>query len=69
MYTTLVQCGMTSVEVGTTYMADHAQKNGEIAESSIDHVYASNSLTENIQIFKLKTHTPFNTWATIPSFV
>ena len=36
---TLEQCGLIIKDVGTTYYADHAQANGNIAESSIDHVY------------------------------
>ena len=40
-------------EVGTTYAADHAQSNNQIAESSIDHVYNSCNMTNKITINKL----------------
>ena len=44
---TLAQCGLSTAEIGITYLADHAQRNGNIAESALDHVYFSNSLTHN----------------------
>jgi hypothetical protein len=44
---TLAQCGLSTAEIGITYLADHAQRNGNIAESALDLVYFSNSLTHN----------------------
>ena len=31
--------GLVCHQVGNTYQADHAQANGNIAESALDHVY------------------------------
>ena len=46
----LEQSGITVRNVGNTYMADHMQKNGYIAESAIDHVYSSHSITNSTTI-------------------
>ena len=35
--------------VGPTFIADHSQSNGDIAESWIDHVYHSKELESLIQ--------------------
>ena len=40
--------------IGTTYKADHEQRNNTIAESSLDHVYNSNALNNKLKIVKLK---------------
>ena len=34
----LEQNGMEVLEIGNTYQADHAQSNGKIAESALDHI-------------------------------
>ena len=34
----LEQSGLTNADIGITYMSDHAQTNGQIAESALDHV-------------------------------
>ena len=36
------------LNIGNTYLANHAQKNGVIASSAIDHVYCSNNLKSKI---------------------
>ena len=41
--------GLKIVPVGPTFIADHVQNNGDIAESWIDHVYHSNELESQIQ--------------------
>ena len=35
--------------VGPTFVADHSQNNGDIAESWIDHIYHSKELESQIQ--------------------
>ena len=40
------------LEVGNTYLANHAQKNGEIARSAIDHVYCSKNMVLKVTITK-----------------
>ena len=49
----LQQNGIVSENVRTTFMADHMQTNGDIAESNIDHVYASKSVSQRIS--KIRT--------------
>ena len=43
----LDQCGLINSEIGATYMSDHVQRNGKIAESAIDHVYHSIKMEKN----------------------
>ena len=50
----LEQNGFLIADIGTTYLADHAQASGAIAESAIDHIYSSKSLAENLKFSKLK---------------
>ena len=38
--------------VGNTYLANHAQKNCNIATSAIDHIYCNESLASKISISK-----------------
>ena len=45
-------CGMVSMDMGITYTADGIGKNGIIAESGLDHIYASKSLTNRLNTFK-----------------
>ena len=45
----LEQSGITVRNVGNTFMADHMQKNGYIAESAIDHVYSNEELNNKIE--------------------
>ena len=40
----LDQWGLDVSDLGNTYNADHAQSNGNIAESGIDHIYTSKTL-------------------------
>jgi hypothetical protein len=49
----LQQNGIVSEIVGTTFMADHMQTNGDTIESNIDHVYASKSVSQRIS--KIRT--------------
>ena len=53
----LIQClgqnGLRIQDVGLTFQADHMQKNGLVAESSIDHVYSSLPLDNCIKLNKL----------------
>ena len=53
----LLQCleqnDMTVHDVGLTYQADHVSKNGEVAQSAIDHVYYSCSLKKSIVVAKI----------------
>ena len=37
----LEQEGLQSLEIGLTYQADHAQANGNIASSALDHIYVT----------------------------
>ena len=39
--------------IGNTYLADHAQNNGNIAESEIDHVYFSKLVKDDFKIKKM----------------
>ena len=50
-----LQNGIQIEDVGTTFVADHVQSNGDIAESNIDHVYSSKSVSERIANIKLIT--------------
>ena len=36
---TLDQYGLEIAELGSTFQTDHIQKNGDISESSLDHIY------------------------------
>ena len=45
--------GMIINQIGTTYQADHAGKDGNVAESAIDHVYHSTSINDQIKVHKL----------------
>ena len=35
------QCGLKEAQLGKTYLGDHVQSNGEIAESGLDHIYVT----------------------------
>ena len=48
-FNTIEQNGLSILNVGNTYMADHAQKNGKVAESSIDHVYVNEDLKKQVK--------------------
>ena len=37
----LEQEGLQCLDVGLTYQADHAQPNGNVASSALDHIYCS----------------------------
>ena len=47
---TLDQNDMVTQDIGITYVADHAHKDNIFSESSIDHVYNSESLSDKIVI-------------------
>ena len=49
----LNQNGLIIKEVGNSYVANHVQKNGNISESALDHVYAKEKLGNLITIDKL----------------
>ena len=49
--------GLSSEEVGTTFVADHVQNNGEISVSNIDHVYSSSNVSQRITQIKLVKNT------------
>ena len=51
----LVQSGIKIADIGPTFQADHALPDGNVAESSIDHVYYSANLEEEIKWEKLAT--------------
>ena len=51
---TLEQNGMEVLEIGNTYQADHAQSNGKIAESALDHIYMRLNDENQHNIRKLK---------------
>ena len=40
----LEQEGLECLDIGLTYQADHAQQNGNIASSALDHIYCSKVL-------------------------
>ena len=42
----LEQEGLTNMVVGLTFQADHAQPNGNVATSAIDHVYCSRHIPQ-----------------------
>ena len=50
---TLDQCGLLSNDVGITYLGDHVQANGMVAQSALDHVYSSKSLDTRLDITTL----------------
>ena len=43
------------LKVGNSYLANHVQKNGNIAVSAIDHVYCSSNLEEKLGSQKYST--------------
>ena len=51
----LDQCGLFNADIGITYMSDHLQNNGKIAESALDHVYHSETMENIISCKSLKT--------------
>ena len=51
----LVQTGMKYANIGPTFQADHALPDGNVAESSIDHVYYCVSMEEEISYKKMGT--------------
>ena len=53
----LKQNGLSSKEVGTTFVADHVQNNGDISVSNIDHVYSSSNVSQRITQIKLVKNT------------
>ena len=53
---TLESCGMKIGQVGPTFMADHCQRNGMIAESWLDHIYYTKQLESVINIKNLNNH-------------
>ena len=42
----LEQEGLQCLNIGLTYQADHAQSNGKIASSPLDHLCCSNDLVQ-----------------------
>ena len=52
----LDQNGYKLSPVGCTYFADHAQADGNIAESGIDHIYTSKVLDGKINLSKVVNH-------------
>ena len=46
--TTLERNDVRINDVGTTYTSDHLQSNNTFTESSLDHVYNSNSINNKI---------------------
>ena len=52
----LESCGIKIGNVGPTFMADHCQKNGSIAESWLDHIYYSEKLESIISIKTINNH-------------
>ena len=50
------QCGFNVSDLGTTFNADHAQVNGNIAESGIDHIYTSKMIEEKVTLSKLANY-------------
>ena len=51
---TLAQCGLKHMYLGKTYLADRLTPEGQEIESSIDHIYASNSISNKLRTFKLE---------------
>ena len=49
----LNQNGLIIKEVGNSYVVNHVQKNGNISESALDHVYSKEKLGNLITIDKL----------------
>ena len=54
LLSTLALCGMTTCDLGNTYLADRLSPNGETIESALDHVYFSDSVKNRIESSKLK---------------
>ena len=50
---TLIQCGLTQVPLGPTYLADRLDENGMEIQSAIDHAYVSQSMMSRTNIQKL----------------
>ena len=61
--TGLAENGMEALPVGITYLADHASRDGSMAESCLDHIYVTdiggvshvgsllNSMSDHVPIF------------------
>ena len=49
------QNGLSVLDVGNSYMADHAQANGNVAESALDHAYVSLDKVNQPKLQKIKT--------------
>ena len=45
---TLTSCNLINQDIGITFLADHSNKDGNISESAIDHVYVSESINSNV---------------------
>ena len=55
---TLIQCGLTQVPLGPTYLADRLDENGMEIQSAIDHAYVSQSMMSRTNIQKLDKYWP-----------
>ena len=53
----LLQNGLICEDVGITFVGDHVQRNGEIAQSNLDHVYTCKSVSQRITSIKLIDNT------------
>ena len=53
-FNTIEQNGLSILNVGNTYMADHAQANGNVAESALDHAYVRIGLNKVTEITKIE---------------
>ena len=53
--TSLAQCGLESLDIGKTYMADRLRSDGTIIESALDHIYVSHDQNTKITAKKLDT--------------
>jgi hypothetical protein len=51
---TLTQCGMKNMDIGITYMADNKNKNGEVTESALDHIYIRKEMEPRMTVRKLE---------------
>ena len=49
----LESCDLINRDIGITFTADHAKKDGSIAESAIDHVYVSSAINSMISTKKV----------------
>ena len=52
----LAECGLESQDVGLTYFADHASRNGNYARSALDHVYVSQTITKRTTQHSMYTY-------------